>query len=165
MFPREACWLWRQRALAEPLEDTLWLPSQARTEAGPPSRCVCFTSWSTRPEEWGIPLFLSGTCPSCCRPCWTFCRIKVSEFGERGHPSCWPAQTRPWVPVGGALRSAAGEEILCSAVSSAPCAALAVLRGPVVTVHHAFSPPCVAASLCLSAFCMGSPSPCLRGVQ
>lgn len=58
----------------------LWLSSQARTEAGLPSRCVCFMSWSMPPEGWGILLFLSGTCPSCYRPCWIFCQIKVSEF-------------------------------------------------------------------------------------
>lgn len=35
--------------------------------------------------EWGTPL-LSGTCPSCCRPCWTSCQTKVSGLRLRLSP-------------------------------------------------------------------------------
>ena len=84
----------------EARSDIPWLPLQARTEAGLPSRCVCCTSWYMHPGEWGTPPSLSGTCPSCCRLCWTSCQTKVSGlrlqvFPRRGGRGCLGAS-----PVG-----------------------------------------------------------------
>ena len=53
---------------------------QAHTEAGLPFRCACCTSWSTPPAGWETPHCLCGTSPSFCRPCWTSCLTRVSEF-------------------------------------------------------------------------------------
>lgn len=53
--------------------------SQAHTEAGLPYRCACCMSWCTPPAAWATRACLYATCPSCCRPCWTSCLIKVSK--------------------------------------------------------------------------------------
>lgn len=92
----------RRRPVAlrpEARSDVPWLPPQALTEAGPPSRCVCCMSWCMRPGEWGTLPSLSGTCPSCYRPCWTSCQTKVSGlrlrlFPRRGGQCCLGADPR-----------------------------------------------------------------------
>lgn len=115
---------------SEAHSDVPWLPPQALTEAGLPSRCVCCTSWCTRPGEWGTPPSLSGTCPSCCRPCWTSCQTKVSGlrlrlFPRRGGQCRLGADPRGHqLRMGRAVSPALPVLQACSSLSASRCPTL-----------------------------------------